>query len=541
MGAVQCMTQTYNLLNEQWIPCIRLNGRRELLGLRDVLTEAHDIREIYCDSPLTIAALHRLLLAITHRLFGPKDRKVWANLWNKGKWDERELDRYFHEQEPYFYLFDDKRPFYQVAKFTSDKEPKPQPLSQMSLEFSSGNNMMLFDHSSDSTPQAIGFDEGARRLVTVQAFTIGFGISHKFKQEIFHFRDAPCARGALFLVQGNNLFQTLLLSMRQYPHSRSRLPDNANEDKPVWEMDDPFKPKRDAPLGYLNYLTWQSLQIKLVKDDANQIVGIQRIQGLGMDKDTVFDPLKSYRADKKTGEPIVRGFNIERALWRDSVALFQVTDTGAHDTAENFKLLSDLVHNKDLKREMQFHYLAIGLATQEGQARNVSLWRYERMPLPLKYLDEHESVERLQRALKLAEDTHYRLTDARDWFAWLWLKPSGYEYFNEWQKSSDYARRSDNTSFTALQDRLTVSQRFWWRLDQPFTEIVPRLSQDSAEAQRAILEWRDALKETARVALNEITDGLEESPRTLRAIAKAQEQLEYGLGIALKIQEGGQP
>ena len=535
------MTPLFNLLNERWIPCIRLNGQRELLGLRDVLVQAHDVREIYSDSPLTVAALHRLLLAITHRVFGPKDRKVWASLWDKGKWDERGLIRYFQECESRFYLFDDKHPFYQVAKFASDKDPKPQPLSQMSLEFSSGNNMMLFDHSSDSMPQAVALADAARRLVTVQAFTIGFGISHKFKQETFHFRDAPCARGALFLVEGNNLFETLLLSMRPYPDIRSRLSDDIKEDKPAWEMNDPFKPKRDKPLGYLDYLTWQSLQIKLVKDKADQVVGVERNQGLGMDKGTVLDPLKSYRTDKKTGEPIVRGFNPERVLWRDSVALFQVTDTDTRDTPENFKLLSDLVRKKVLKREQQFHYAAIGITTQEGQARNVSLWRYERMPLPLAYLDDPTNIERLRNALNLAEGAHWQLTDARDWFAWLWLKPNGYEHFNEWQKSTDYAKRNDNASFTALQDRLTVSQRFWWRLDQPFTKIMPRLAQDLAEAQQAILEWREVLKRTARSALNEITDGLEESPRTFRAIAKAQEQLERGLGFALKIQEGGQP
>ena len=534
------MTPSFNLLNERWIPCIHSKGQRELLGLRDVLVQAHDIREIYNDSPLTVAALHRLLLVITHRVFGPKDRKVWANLWSAGKWDERKLDRYFQKCESRLRLFDDAHPFYQVAEFASDTEPRVGTLSQMSLELSSGNNTMMFDHHSDSTPQSVSPAEAARRLLTIQAFAIGFGISHKFKKETVHLHDAPCARGALFFVQGANLFETLLLSMRPYPDPRSRLSDNPKEDKPAWEMDDPLKPKRAVPLGYLDYLTWQSLQIKLITDETGQVIGVQRIQGLGMDKDAVLDPLKSYRADKKTGEPIVRGFNPECVLWRDSAALFQVADTDTRDTPENFKLLSELVRNKVLKREQQFRYAAIGLATQEGQARNVSLWRYERMPLPLAYLDDRTNVERLQKVLQLAEDVHYRLADAREWLAWVWLKPSAYERFDEWKKSSDYAKRNDNASFTTLRDRLSVSQRFWWRLDQPFAEIMPTLAQGQTQSQQAMLEWREVLKQTARSALSEITNGLEESPRTLRAIAKAQEQLERGLGWALKIQEGGQ-
>jgi CRISPR system Cascade subunit CasA len=533
------MTPSFNLLNEHWIPCIRLNGQRELLGLRDALVQAHDIREIYSVSPLTVAALHRLLLAITHRVFGPKDREVWATLWSEGKWDEKKLDSYFQEGESRLYLFDDEQPFYQVARFASDKEPKVSPLAQMSLELASGNNTMLFDHNSDETSQSITPAEAARRLVTMQSFLIAFGQSPKVGGRRMDFTDAPCARGALFLVQGDNLFQTLMLSMRQYPDRRSRLPDNSKDDKPAWEMDDPFKPRRDRPLGYLDYLTWQSLQIKLIRDDTGDVVGVQRIQGLGMDKDAVLDPLKSYRADKKTGEPIVRGFNPERVLWRDSAALFQVAEN-SRDAPENFKLLSDLVRHKVLRREQQFRYAAVGLATMEGQARNVVLWRYERMPLPLAYLDDPATVERLRNALQLAEGAHWRLADAREWLAWVWLKPDAYERFDEWKQSRDYAKRNDNPTFTALVKRLPVSQHFWWRLDQPFAEIMPRLVQDSAQAEQAILKWREVLKQTARTALSEITDGIEESPRMLRAIAKAQEQLEFGLGWALKIQEGGQ-
>lgn len=533
------MNSTFNLLTEQWIPCIRLNGKSDLLGLRDVLVEAHTIHEIYSDSPLTIAALHRLLLAITHRNFGPKDRKVWEKLWNERQWDARKLDKYFDEWKARFYLFDDEHPFYQVAHFLADKEPEPRPLSQLALELSSGNNTMLFDHHSDLIPESVALAEAARRLVMIQAFTIGFGISHKAKGQTHHFRDGPCPRGALFLVQGDNLFQTLLLSMRRYPDSRSRLSDDPDKDKPVWEMDDPFKPKRDTPLGYLDYLTWQSLQIKLEQDGNGQVTGVYRIQGLGLDKDAVLDPLKSYRADKKTGKPIVRGFDPERALWRDSVALFELTDTDGHDTPENFRLLADLVQGRVLNREQRFRYTAIGLATEEGQARNVSLWRHERMPLPLAYLDDPTTVERLRNALQWAETVNWRLEEARDWLVWLWLKPDAYERFDDWQKTPDYKRRRENKSFTALQERFPVSQRYWWRLDQPFADVMTGLAQDESEASQAMLKWRDTLKQTARDAFHEITEGIESSARTLRAIAKAQEQLERGLGIALKIDRGG--
>ena len=65
------MTISFNLIDEPWIPCI-LDGTRVELGLRDVLAQAQQLREIRGDSPLETASLHRLLLAVLHRIFGPK-------------------------------------------------------------------------------------------------------------------------------------------------------------------------------------------------------------------------------------------------------------------------------------------------------------------------------------------------------------------------------------------------------------------------------------------------------------------------------------
>lgn len=65
------MTISFNLIDEPWIPCIRLDGKPDELSLRAVFAQAHQLREIRGDSPLETASLHRLLLAVLHRVFGP--------------------------------------------------------------------------------------------------------------------------------------------------------------------------------------------------------------------------------------------------------------------------------------------------------------------------------------------------------------------------------------------------------------------------------------------------------------------------------------
>ena len=65
------MKYSFNLIDQPWIPCVLPHGRMEDLSLRDTLLNAHKITAIFDQSPLVTAALHRLLLAILHRNFGP--------------------------------------------------------------------------------------------------------------------------------------------------------------------------------------------------------------------------------------------------------------------------------------------------------------------------------------------------------------------------------------------------------------------------------------------------------------------------------------
>jgi CRISPR system Cascade subunit CasA len=532
------MKSTFNLIDEPWIPCIRLDGHAEPLSLRDTLIQAHAIREIYTDSPLTVAALHRLLLAILHRLFGPKDRQVWVELWKAGKWDTARLEDYLAEHHPRFYLFDEQHPFYQVAQFPSGAGRGQHPITQLSPELSSGHNITLFDHSFDPMPEPISAAEAARRLVTLQAFNIGFGISHKEGKTRYSFLDAPCARGAWFLVEGDTLFQTLLLSMRQYPYTGSRLPDEPGKDRLAWEMDDPFSPRRDEPFGYLDYLTWQSLRVRLVRQDdmSLQVSGVRRIQGLGLNKESVLDPLKSYGEDRQ-GKPTVRGFSEQRALWRDSAALFELTAGGNPlNTPESFQMLGRVAaRGRVLSRRQRFRYLAFGLATEKGRASSVILWRYERMPLPLEYLDDEDAVARLRSALNLAEDVDRQLQLTRDWLIWLaWDKPNEDRTFVEWKKAKDCTKRRREKTFQAYQARLPISVHYWWRLEAPFKETMLGLAGKKFEKTR--MQWRTTLRQAARDAFQEVTARLDPTPRHLKALARAESELTRGLNFVLRVE-----
>jgi CRISPR system Cascade subunit CasA len=538
------MTHSFDLLTQPWIPCVDHDGKRCPLSLRDTLVQAHDLHEIYADSPLTIAALHRLLLAVLHRCFGPADRFVWKDLWQDGhgQWNDVVLDDYFARDDvgPRFDLFDAERPFYQVRAFYADKEPEVHPIAQLAPQEASGNNTTLFDHHVDALPDVISAAEAARRLVTLQAYAVGGGVSHKYKGQGLRFHGSPSVRGITFLMRGENLFQTLLLSMRYYPKSNSRLPDTP-ADKPAWEMDNPFEPERSIPHGYLDYLTWQSRQVRLGEPDKTPtgdlvVRTLQRIQGLAVDKE-VMDPLMSYGTSRQ-GTAFTRRFSQEHVLWRDSATMLELTETAKHDAPENFRVLAEAVqYSRVLSRKLLYTFTAIGLiATSKA---GIQLWRAEYMPLPLTYLESQDTVDSLRKAIRRAEWVESALNDVVDWLAWLWLYPAEERTLEKWQESTDYKLRYNqkkgDRKFQALRAQLNVSQVYWWRLAEPFRETMVGLAdedQDKREAARH--EWHNRLRVAAREAFREIVTARSDSTRMFRAIAEAQKLLERELGRILK-------
>ena len=68
---------SFNLIDGEWIPCIMLDGTTREFGLLETLARAHEVEEVFDPSPLITASLHRLLLAILHRNFGPASIQEW--------------------------------------------------------------------------------------------------------------------------------------------------------------------------------------------------------------------------------------------------------------------------------------------------------------------------------------------------------------------------------------------------------------------------------------------------------------------------------
>jgi CRISPR system Cascade subunit CasA len=461
------------------------------------------------------AALHRFLLAVLHRVFGPSEPDIWVDLWLRGYWDQATLETYFTQWHPRFNLFDPKHPFYQTANPPLSLGLKS--VSKLAPEMAAGNNATLFDHTLDTTPLSFSASEVARRLVAAQAFSVGggqSGIAGKY------FSHGACTKGILFLLQGKNLFETLVLNLVLYDHY-SPIP-SSDKDRPAWEMDDPLSPDRHVPLGYLDYLTWQSRLIKLIPVETDGLLKVNQMyfsQGLWLQA-LIESPLHSLRKSKEAGRfPLT--FDEDRVLWRDSAALLNLEQSDKMiEPPAIFNWVANFVGDEVeglLHQDQVYQYVAVGLKTDEKNAADVKFYRYERMPLPLILLKKPRLLEILRQALQKAEDADRILYFAgRDMAQWL-VSP----------KDKKKAQRDD---WEPLLKHLNLGQRYWGSLEIPFQEFIRHLTD---EPEGAMKQWGTRVIKAARTAFTQGATGLDDPIRGMKATVLARGELERGLSRIL--------
>jgi CRISPR system Cascade subunit CasA len=506
------MKLSFNLLNKRWIPCVQLDGKPTHMGIRRLLAQSHELREVAGPSPLITAAIYRLLLVILHRVFGPENRSAWGRLWQAKAWDMEPLDAYLEQWAHRFDLFDNERPFYQIA----DDRVRQKSVISMVPHLASGNNATLFDHSTEETGAALTPAQAAQALLVAQSFGLAglSGLSEKFT-------DAPCARGIYFLVQGHTLFETLTLNLIRYSGDVERPIPTGSADKPVWEMEDPFAGNRQVPLGYLDYLTWQNRRVLLKPEqDAQGIVVRQMTVAPGMRFDSnlvregvLSDPMNCYRKDEKRGCLVLR-FREGRSLWRDSSALFQVKRANNHVPPYVFSWLSGLV-GEHLEESQIFRFMALGMASKQAK---VDFYRQENMPLPLLYLEKPELVGQLGDALQIAEDVGRKLWGAAQRIAALLIPPA----------DEEEGRLTPNKKkdVKKLITQWGIERHYWGELEIHYYILLETLPEGRDQA---LIRWRKVLQDAAWSALAHAETLAGSSTNGLRAAVRGRDRLAYGL------------
>lgn len=473
--------------------------------------------------------MHRLLLAILHRVFGPRVPTEWKKLWQRERFDADRVNDYLLKPQiaSRFDLFDDKRRFYQA------RDPRAGEKSVISLiiHTASGNNATLFDHSTEAASLALTPAQVARALIVSQAFGIGglSGLPEKFT-------DAPCAKGTLFFAKGANLFETLILNLIRYDEDMPLATPNA-DDCPAWEMEDPFSPDRSQPRGYLDYLTWQNRRIWLFPEDKDGKVVVRLMSwapGLALHADGI-DPMKHYSVDKQGGmQPLC--FTAERALWRDSSVLFELSDTKRPPHVVSWLAGLAQPPHSVLDMTRRYQLMALGMAKSKA---SLEFLRAEGLPLPPSLLTEADRVSDLSHALQAAEHAAAALRRAAFVLAWLLLYPTtndaAFDTLEKIELKIGKGRNPKSDDKDAqhaykLYASWGVERYFWSALEPYFHRMIQDLPDQPEQAEQT---WRAEVRRAARAAFRQAESYAAGDRRSLRAAAFARQWFNIGLAAAV--------
>jgi len=371
-----------NLVNEKWIPVIRIDGVPDHASLMEVFTKGENYADLSV-RPHERVALMRLLICIAQAaLDGPKDKNEWAEA-SKKLYKAAEV--YLNEWQGSFNLFDPKKPFLQIAELklipkktkeeagetkkgkTSRKKPKQEdveaksgltPLSKMDFRLATGNNSTIFDHEAVSENERIFHSKQiALMLLTFQCFSPGGGLPitqwESVRTKQVGNPDSLCVTGGMYhlFLRGATLNQTICLNLLTKDVVRQHygvMNTNDSWGKPVWEMF-PSAPDDENNIGnatntYLGRLTPICRWIKIEADCKNIYCGkgfdypvlerkMKRDRKTQVIKSTwPAEPTASVKVITKkdnSQERVLLGAKPDKAIWRELAALMMKrTDDG---------------------------------------------------------------------------------------------------------------------------------------------------------------------------------------------------------------------
>jgi CRISPR system Cascade subunit CasA len=481
------------------------------------------------ESPLVIAGIYRLLIAVLHRgLDGPRTIEAWKGIYES-------IDAYravlSNRIEPYldrvkdrFDLFDPSFPFYQVADLD---ESKAVTIAKIAPQLASGARRTLFDHSSDNRPAGASPAQAARWLVGFQLFSLG-GLMTPYASRTWVIKDktssgSPLSKAAMPIIQGRSLHETLLLNLVRYDLD-ARVPyQSTGSDLPAWERSTPTKPEERVPDGYLDWLTWQSRSVKLVGSDDGLIRKAVVMNGYTLHGNCHRKDYESMAGFKKstmpTGDPFPAiGFSSSRVVWRDLNALSHAMENENHEATtfppRTMEWVAELFDKGAIGVE-KFPLMLLGASSDQA---SFEYWRSESFPFDVKYLRDAETFSKLNNLLSIVERGGNALRSG----IYSFVKESIPDIAQK-LKTSKKLDKKDNDRVNKRMDALNLEAKFWADMASLFKITLAQLNDVSdADAKDTILQtWEGSVRAHGQRILNQLEQSTRFSAVTLNAAVHA--------------------
>ena len=293
----------FNLVDEPWISVNLLNGKHDVVSLREAFSRAREIRSIECDNPMQTAAVTRLVLAVMYRAMTPlfesqkrhaknADVTLWKMLWDdKSGALDSSVSGYLDKWQNRFDIFDKKRPFFQIAglEYSSANEGKLADVKRSLGKIMPDSELIsVFRNSAFNT--AVSYAEAARVLITYQSWStlaplspvVGIYPDDEFAVPRVYPKGHRgwCSSIGVTLLTGRTLYETLMLNFVPIQLNSADIPfweERVARKVPVlFEMNEdvgkPVLKKRNAkPVGQVQLFVWFAKSVRLVESDGKVI------------------------------------------------------------------------------------------------------------------------------------------------------------------------------------------------------------------------------------------------------------------------------
>lgn len=296
---------SYNLVDEEFLPCLFLDGTFKKLNLRDFYEQAHQVRDVCVDAPINRFALIRFLVALTSSIYQIENKSDLGDLIDEELFDIKVFDKYMSLHKNSFDLFDDKNPFYQDISLDSlDSDRLSKRLKKVFFISRPQKDSSVFNKTFDEHDNTMYWDDFVINLIRFQTISLmsprGSGPVSEYTQMIspYYFIDEP-----LFQIQGNNMFITI----------SSQIVPSSKHDRPTWEFEDkdPWN-NSEKPLEYRQYYTLNRSKIRIKDFDDH---GVRSVYCIGKEIYKESGVLFKEYKDPMVSSQKMR-YSCDKAFWR---------------------------------------------------------------------------------------------------------------------------------------------------------------------------------------------------------------------------------
>jgi len=505
----------FDLLDRPWIPVAR-DGVTIRVGLRALLTDAHQLQDLAVPVPPAAAMLWRVLYALAARVTGLAEPDSSADAWHvrrgqvlaEGRFDPERVGAHLDGVADRFDLFHPERPWLQNPRLRTES-PKSAGVDKLVLGRPAGNNQVWFDHHHHGTRQPLPAAEATWHLLAQLGYgPAGTGAIRTVPGAAPSktLRAGPLRRALSFHPLGADLFQSLVAGLVEPSAVR---PDAAGSpDLCAWETDtlsNPLDPP-PAPTGPCSLLTRRGRHALLLtpSHDGEQGVDARLTWAFIGDSPPAEDPYLIYERNQQRDKWSARRAEAARTIWRDLDGL--LLDDQAERPSRRRPLVIEQAAQLPAAVQDRLRLRAIGFV-QDGQTRDAQ-WFSGVTPPVLRWLSERDfqAAHGIQLTRTAAEAANSRLARA--------LGVASNEV--RLHRTADHhqsrsARREPDNPWTR-----EAAARYWPQAEPLFWRLVTG---------RAFADAAGAFTGLAVSVFDEVTDQALARPRSAKAVVEARRLL----------------